>query len=113
MTTGEDIQVSYPFKPKGGDSTEKGSLGPLNQDNQAKGTLGGDGQGVGSHMQTPFLNPNPFLQWYGVENVAEVRINRENCMALLDNGAQINTIMPSFIKEHSLDGGPLSELVGG
>ena len=34
-------------------------------------------------------------------------------MALLDNGAQINTIMPSFVEECSLDVGPLSDLVGG
>ena len=46
-------------------------------------------------------------------NVARVRVNRESCMALLDNGAQINTIMPGFIDNHSLDVGPLSNLVGG
>ena len=34
-------------------------------------------------------------------------------MALLDNGTQINTIMPGFIENHSLDVGPLSDLVGG
>ena len=33
-------------------------------------------------------------------------------MALLDNGAQINTIMPSFVEECSLNVGPLSDLVG-
>ena len=34
-------------------------------------------------------------------------------MALLDNGMQINTIMLGFVKTHSLDIGPLSDLVGG
>ena len=34
-------------------------------------------------------------------------------MALLDNGMQINTIMPSFVKTHSLEVGPLSDLVSG
>ena len=33
-------------------------------------------------------------------------------MALLDNGAQINTIMLGFVENHSLDVGPLSDLVG-
>ena len=33
-------------------------------------------------------------------------------MALLDNSAQINTIMPSFIETHSLEVRPLSDLVG-
>ena len=63
-------------------------------------------------MQTPFLNADPFQQWYGVENVARVRVNGESCMALLNNGAQINTIMPSFVKTHSLEVGPLSDLIG-
>ena len=33
-------------------------------------------------------------------------------MAILDNGKQINTIMPGFVENCSLDVGPLSELVG-
>ena len=33
-------------------------------------------------------------------------------MALLENGAQINTTMPEFIETHSLDVGPLSDLIG-
>ena len=34
-------------------------------------------------------------------------------MALLDNDRQINTIMMGFVENHSLDVGPLSDLVGG
>ena len=60
-----------------------------------------------------FLNPNPFHQWYGIENVARVRFNGDSCMALLDNGTQMNTIMLGFIENHSLNEGPLSDLVGG
>ena len=45
------------------------------------------------------------------QKMARVRVNGESCMALLDNGAQINTIMPSFVKTHSLEVGPLSDLV--
>ena len=33
-------------------------------------------------------------------------------MDLLGNGSQINTIMPRFIENHSLDVGPLSDLMG-
>ena len=33
-------------------------------------------------------------------------------MALLDNSAQINTIMLGFVENCSLDVGPLSDLVG-
>ena len=44
--------------------------------------------------------------------VARVRVNGESCMALLDTGAQINIIMTSFVETHSLEVGPLSDLVG-
>ena len=33
-------------------------------------------------------------------------------MALLDNGTQINTIMPNYVKDHSLEMGPITDLVG-
>ena len=33
-------------------------------------------------------------------------------MALLDNGAQVNTIMPRYVNEHSLQVGPLTDLMG-
>ena len=33
-------------------------------------------------------------------------------MALLDNGVQVNTITPRYIKEHSLPVGPITDLMG-
>ena len=33
-------------------------------------------------------------------------------MALLDNGAQINTIMPRYVSDHSLQVGPITDLIG-
>ena len=45
--------------------------------------------------------------------MAKVKINGESCMALLDNGAQINTIMPSYVKSHSLEMGPITNLISG
>ena len=33
-------------------------------------------------------------------------------MALLDNGAQVNTIMPKYISDHSLQVGPITDLTG-
>ena len=32
-------------------------------------------------------------------------------MALLDNGAQVNTIMPRYVQEHSLPVGPITDLM--
>ena len=62
--------------------------------------------GITPSSQTPFLNPDPFQQWYGKENVAKVKINGKSCMALLDNGAQVNTITPRYVQEHSIPVGP-------
>ena len=33
-------------------------------------------------------------------------------MALLDNGTQVNTITPRYVKEHSLPVGPITDLMG-
>ena len=33
-------------------------------------------------------------------------------MALLDNGAQITTIIPKYISDHSLQMGPITDLLG-
>ena len=60
----------------------------------------------------PFLNPDPFQSWHGVENVAKVRINGESCMALLDNGSQIKIIMPKYVSDHSLQMGLITDLLG-
>ena len=46
------------------------------------------------------------------KNVAKVRINGESCMALLDNGAQINAITPKYVSDHSLLVGPITNLIG-
>ena len=47
-----------------------------------------------------------------MENVAKVKINGESCMALLDNGAQVNTITLRYVNEHSLQVGPITDLMG-
>ena len=36
----------------------------------------------------------------------------ESCMTLLDNGAQVNTIMPKYVNKHSLQVGPNTDLMG-
>ena len=42
----------------------------------------------------------------------KVRINGESCMALLDNGVQVNTITPKYVEEHSLPMGLITDLMG-
>ena len=79
---------------------------------QCPRTPGGGSQGKTQLTQTPFLNPDPFQHWQGIENVAKVKINGESCMDLLDNGMQVNTIMPNYVKNHSLDMGLITDLIG-
>ena len=52
--------------------------GPSDEDENTKEPQGGGSQGVTQPTQTPFLNPDPFQHWHGVENVAEVKINGES-----------------------------------
>ena len=87
------------FKPKGGDGApKKGAQAPQGKATMLKACPKTGHPRYKSCMQTPFLNPNPFNQWYGIKNVARVRVHGESCMALLDNGMQINTIMPGLSK---------------
>ena len=44
--------------------------------------------------------------------MAKVKIHGESCMALLDNGVQINTIMPNYVKNHLLEMGPITYVIG-
>ena len=62
--------------------------------------------------QTPFLNLDPFQQWYRIKNIARVKINGERCMALLDNSAQVNTITLRYVRDHLLQIGPFTNLMG-
>ena len=45
------------------------------------------------------------------QNEAKVKITGESCEALLDNGAQINIVMPNYVKNHSLEIGPITVLI--
>ena len=94
------------------DSAKEGGLGPSDESDHTNNAPGGSAQGIEQCTQTPFLNPDPFQQWHGVKNVAKVKINGESCMALLDNGMQINSITPNYVKRCSLKVGPITDLVG-
>ena len=52
----------------------------------------------------------PALVW--CQDIAKVKINWESYMALLNNGMQINTITPSYVKSHSLEVGLITDLIG-
>ena len=44
--------------------------------------------------------------------MARVKINEESCMALLDSGPQVNTITQQYVSDHSLQVGPITDLMG-
>ena len=44
--------------------------------------------------------------------MAKVHLNGESCMALLDNGVQINTSMPNYVKNHSCVVRLITDLIG-
>ena len=111
MPACKDFQGKETVKWEGGDGINEGSPDPSSKKQCHEESPGGGSQGVKPTLQTPFLNPYPFQQWYGVKNIARVRINGESCMDLLDNGAQINTIMPKYVSDHSLSVGPITNLL--
>ena len=112
MLSCKDFQGKETVKWEGGDSIDKGSPDPSGKSQCHEEPLDGGSWGIKPTPQTPFLNLDPFQQWYGVENVTRVRINGESCMALLDNGVQINTIMPKYVSDHSLLVGLITDLLG-
>ena len=112
LSTSESLQREYAVKLQGGNGIKEGSPDPSDEDDSAQETSGGDSQGVTWPKQTPFLNPDPFQHWHGAKNVAKVKNNRESCEALLDNGTEINTITPNYVKNHSLEMGPITDLIG-
>ena len=107
-TSREKKQLNW----KEGDGINKGRPDSSSNDQHCEEPPDRGSWGIKTILQTPFLNLDPFQWWYGVKNVARVRINGESCMALLDNGAQINTIMVKYVSDHSLQVGPITDLIG-
>ena len=112
MSTCKDFEGKHTVKWQGGDGIKEGSLDPSGNSYHIEEPRDGGSQAIKPPQQTPFLNPDPFCCWHGVKNIARVRINGETCIALLDNGAQINTIVPKYVSDHSLQMGPTTDLLG-
>ena len=106
-TTRDEETVKW----EGGDGDGEGSPDPSKSDKHCEEPPTGGSRGITPSSHTPFLNPDPFQRWYGMENVAKVKINGKSCMALLDNGVQVNTIMLRYVQEHSLPVGPITDLM--
>ena len=96
---------------KEGMALTKGALTPLTTTNAAKRSQTRCLRHK-NHSTDSILESRPLSVMAWVKNVARVRINGESCMALLDNGAQINTITPKYVSHHSLQVGLITNLLG-
>ena len=51
----------------------------------------------------PYLNPEPYCQFVGPKNLGEALIDGELMTCLLDNGAQLNFITPTYAPQLGMD----------
>ena len=52
---------------------------------------------------TPYLNPDPYCQFISPKKLGEALIDGELMTCLLDNGAQINFVTPSYARRQGMD----------
>ena len=97
---------------KRGDGAKEGSPSPSRKGDPTKGAPGWDTQGIKHQTQTPFLNPNPFNQWYRIKNMARVRVNGRDAWLSWTMAPKSTPLCQGLLKIHSLDVRPLSDLVG-
>ena len=100
------------FKNQRGDDIE-GRPGPSEVSCCSANIPRRDSPNIKTLQKTPLLNLYPLTHLSGPQNTAQVRINGENSLALLDNGSTINTVTPEFVEARSLDVSLLSNLVDG
>ena len=53
--------------------------------------------------RAPYLNPDAFCRFIGPKNLGKVLVDDELVTCLLDNGAQLNFIMPTYAQEWGMD----------
>ena len=51
----------------------------------------------------PYLNPDPYCRFIGPKNLGKVLIDGELTTCLLDNGAQINFVTPTYARQRGMD----------
>ena len=61
-------------------------------------------------QEVPYLNPDPFQRWIGPKNLGEAVIDGELTTCLLDNGAQLNFITPTYARRRNMNVFPLEHL---
>ena len=88
--------------------------GPSSQRGLPKTNQLASGQGLSARLSnisrspskvksTPYLNPSPYFWFIGPKNLGEVLIDGELMTCLLDNGAQINFVTPTYAHKRGMD----------
>ena len=54
-------------------------------------------------QRAPYLNPDAFYRFIGPKNLGKALIDDELTTCLLDNGAQLNFIIPAYAQERGMD----------
>ena len=96
---------------------EKNGNGPLqlkgpppkqvsSREGKGKNTSGGpkhDSNKSPKIKRAPYLNPDAFCRFIGPKNLGKALVDDELVTCLLDNGAQLNLIMPAYAQERGMD----------
>ena len=53
--------------------------------------------------RAPYLNPDTFRRFIGPKNLGKALVDDELVTCLLDNGAQLNFITPTYAQERGMD----------
>ena len=63
-------------------------------------------------MDTPcsYWNEDAQDRWLGPENIGQVLVDGQPVTALIDIGAQMNTVAPSFVRQRGLKVGSIDDL---
>ena len=94
-----------------GGGREQGGCAPPPPDG-SKGNRTGEVPEVKKPSNSPYLNDDPRSRWLGPINVGYAFIDGERTWVLIDDGSQINSVMPAYTHEHNMVVGPLEELAG-
>ena len=62
--------------------------------------------------KTPYWNDDPHAHWLGPTNLAYIHLDGIRTRVLLNDGSQINSIIPAYAKSQGFVVGPLEELAG-
>ena len=65
---------------------------------------------AGRNTPCSYWNKDARDRWLGVENIGQILVNGQPVTALINNGACMNTVTPSFVKQRGLEVGSIDDL---